>query len=144
MASAWAAKGPGTVPASRGVGPEVDDAPAESVQGDTEGEESELVLLARQAGQQRGLPAALAPAAGQPEQAASHQVGGEVFLGEAAAWSGGGAAAGVSGAGTAGAAAPARGAGVSAAAASRAASAAATPRARCSRMRRIRPSSAAV
>ena len=64
------------------VRPQVDDAPAPTVQGDAEGDQSDVVLLARQAGQDRGWPAALAPAAGEPEQAASQQVGGKVLLGD--------------------------------------------------------------
>src|SRR4029079_1036514 len=64
----------------RGVGAEVDDAPAARAQRDSEGEEAEIVLFPGGAREDCDRPDAPAPAACEPEEAPSKQCGGEVLL----------------------------------------------------------------
>ena len=68
--------------ADRAVGAEVGDPPAAAAQGDPEGQQAELVVLAWQAGEDGARTLALAPALGKAEEASSEQVGGEVLLGD--------------------------------------------------------------
>jgi hypothetical protein len=66
----------------RRVVAEEDDAPAARAQREPEGEEPQVVLLAGRAGEDRHRSHALAPAAGEPEQAATQQRRGVVLLGD--------------------------------------------------------------
>ena len=66
----------------RRVGAEIDDAPAARAQREPERDEAEVVVLARQAGEHGRGADPHAPAAGDAEQPATQDGGGEVLLGD--------------------------------------------------------------